>query len=373
MNYALKNCRIYNGEEFLEGFKDIKIENGKIIEIGDKIFCSEEIDCQGKIAVPGYVDIHTHGIAGFDNSNLSEEEYFKMTEAYHSRGTTSFIPTFPTIDSKTASDTFAVYLRHSDEIPCIHLEGPFINEEKKGAQNPEFILRPDKAEYANFISEYGDLVGRVTLSPERDENFELTKYLVSKGIVVSFGHTSCSYDIAMEFFEITDSIATHMFNAMPPVHHREPGITVAALMNENTACEIIPDMIHLHPEIVRLIFRLKGASKTICISDSIAATCLDEGNYIFSGLDIKVMNGSARLRSGNLAGSIITMAEGVRNLVKIGIKPEDALMSATSAPAKAMSIDDRTGYIKTGRMADILLLDEYFTVRDVFKNGIKVT
>ncbi len=373
MNHLLKNCRIFNGLEFLDDLMDIEIQNGFITDISSGLNSDNEYDCHGKTVVPGYVDIHTHGISGFDNSDIKEEEFADMVNSYTRRGTTCFIPTFPTIGIKTAAETLGVYSKHRDQINCIHLEGPFINEGKKGAQNPEYILKPDLGEYIKYVGVHGDLIGRVTLSPEKDENFALTKFLVSKGILVSFGHTACSYELAAGFFEITDSLATHMFNAMPPVHHREPGITVAALMNEKTACEIIPDLIHLHPEIIKLVFRLKGPGKTVCISDSIVAAGLDEGEYVFSGLDIIVDKNSARLKSGNLAGSIITMADGVKNMVSIGITPKDAIMSATSTPARVMGIDDKAGFVKKGRKADLLILNPDYSVYEVFKNGKRIT
>lgn len=369
---VLRNCRIFDGERIMDQAGFLTIHDG-IIDMSDHIRKSEDsVDCGGGLVVPGYVDIHTHGIEGYDNSDLTSDEFKKMANAYAKTGTTTFFPTFPAISSKTAAKSLEVYKEHEDEIPGIHLEGPFINKKKKGAQNPDFIRKPDLEEYSRFVNEYMKLIKRVTLSPERDAGFELSKYLLSKGIKVSFGHTTCNYETGMDFLSLSGIIATHLFNAMPPIHHRKPAITTAALMDDDTYCEVIPDLIHLHPEILRMVFRLKGPEKVICVSDSIFATGLKPGKYIFSGLEIKVEKGSARLESGNLAGSIITMAEGVRNLINIGISPVDALTSATSTPAKAMGIESSCGFIRNGMPADILILgDDYFPVI-VYKAGKRI-
>ncbi|MCK5758990.1 MAG: N-acetylglucosamine-6-phosphate deacetylase, partial [Clostridiales bacterium] len=284
-------------------------------------------------------------------------------------GTTKYYPSFPTISSNVMIKSLTLYKNKSNEIPGIHLEGPYINIEKRGAQNPVYIQKPNKIRFEKEFSEFLDIISRITIAPELDENFSLTKYLVSQGIKVSFGHTTCNVERANEFFDVSDSIATHMFNAMPSIHHRSPSITTAALNRDNVYCEIIPDLLHVHPEIIKLIFKAKGPEKTIAVSDSMLATGLPMGEYDFSGLHVTVGEEGARLDSGNLAGSTITLAAGVKNIISVGIKPEYALMSATSSPANAMGIENICGYIKKGYTADILILDNDYSVSKVFLNG----
>ena len=156
---------------------------------------------------------------------------------------------------------------------------------------------------------------------------------------------------------------------MPSIHHRSPSITTVALNRDNVYCEIIPDLIHIHPEIIKLIFKMKGPEKTIAVSDSILATGLPKGVYEFSGLHVTVGETGARLNSGNLAGSTITLAAGVKNIISVGIKLEHALMSATSSPANAMGIENSCGYIKKGYTADLLILDDNYSVLKVFLKG----
>lgn len=367
----IKNCKCFNGEEFLEGFHNIYIDKGKIREISIKDIKkdSEIYDANRNIVCPGFIDIHTHGIGGYDNSKLNDHEFKLMTEFYNMAGTTTFYPSFPTISSKAMLESLALYKKLKQKIRGIHLEGPYINIEKRGAQNPVYIQKPNKERFRSEFYEYLDIISRITIAPEMDENFSFTNFLVSQGIKVSFGHTTCDADNANEFFKITDSIATHMFNAMPSIHHRSPSITTVALNRENVYCEIIPDLLHVHPEIIKLIFKIKGPEKTIAVSDSMLATGLPNGEYNFSGLHVTVGETGARLDSGNLAGSTITLATGVKNIISIGIKPEHALMSATSSPAKAMGIENSCGYIKKGYSADLLVLNNDYTLSKVFVNG----
>lgn len=367
----IENCKCFDGEEFLDGFKSISILDGKIdnISLSLKENDNEIIDAEGKIVCPGFVDIHTHGIGGYDNSKLNKDEFCLMSEFYNKAGTTTFYPSFPTISSEIMLETLSMYKKLSNKIKGIHLEGPYINFEKRGAQNPVYIKKPNAERFEKEFKSYLDIISRVTIAPELDENFTLTKYLISKGINVSYGHTTCDAKSANEFFDIADSIATHMFNAMPSIHHRKPSITTVALNRDNVFCEIIPDLIHIHPEIIKLVFKIKGPKKTITVSDSMLATGLPNGKYNFSGLNVTVGETGARLDTGNLAGSTITLAEGVKNLISIGIEPEYALMSATSSPAKAMGIEKTKGYIKKGNTADLLILNNDYSVSKVILNG----
>ena len=370
---VIKNCKCFDGKKFLEGLINIKIESGNIAFVSDqKIEDDYVIDAGGNTVCPGYVDIHTHGMGGYDNSALSEEDLRKMSDLYIKAGTTTFYPSFPTISTKLMTETLKLYMNNSALVPGVHLEGPYINLEKRGAQNPVYIQKPSASRFHKEFKEYLGLIKRVTLSPELDQGFELSEYLVSKGIKVSFGHTTCDSDTADKFFDKYDSIATHMFNAMPSIHHRSPSITTIALNRNNVYCEIIPDLLHLHPEIIKLIFAVKGPEKTISVSDSMLAAGLPKGNYIFSGLNVTVGENGARLDSGTLAGSTIILADGVKNLISIGITPQNALMSATSSPAAAMGIDNVCGHIKEGRDADLLILEGDYSVSSVISKGNKI-
>ena len=370
----IKNCRCFDGNEFLDGYKNIIVNEGIITGIADTVkgIAGELIDACGKTLCPGFVDIHTHGIGGYDNSDITEVEFPEMAKLYNEAGCTTFIPSMPTIPSKKILNILRVYSNLKDEVPGVHLEGPFINAEKRGAQNPVYIQKPNPSYFEREFGEHIDTITRVTIAPELDSDFALTRFLISKGITVSFGHTVCDSEKASEFFDLTGSIATHTFNAMPSIHHRTPSITTVALNRDNVYCEIIPDLIHVHPEIIKLIFKMKGPERTIAVSDSMLATGLPYGEYDLSGLHVTVGPTGARLDSGNLAGSTITIADGVKNIIKSGISTAAALMSGTSSPARSAGIGHMAGYIMEGRSADMLILNEDYSVDKVFKKGIQV-
>ena len=368
----IKNCRCFDGIKFIEELMDILVQDGKIekiIKAGLMSYDGEKYDADGSIVCPGFIDIHTHGIGGFDNSDIHKDEVKEMAVLYHKAGSTTFIPSLPTISIPDIRKALDVYSSNSELVPGVHLEGPFINAEKRGAQNPVHILRPTVKSFTDAVGENIDLIMRVTIAPEKDEDFKFTRFLKEKGISISFGHTVCDSSTAGAFFDITDSIGTHMFNAMPSIHHRSPSITTVALNRDEVYCEVIPDLIHVHPEIIKMLFNIKGAQRTIAVSDSMLAAGLPDGEYDFAGIHVIVKAGSARLKAGNLAGSIITLAEGVRNIIKCGVKPESALASGTSTPAEASGLSLEYGYIKKGYMADILILEDDYSIGEVFKSG----
>ncbi|MFO7611788.1 MAG: N-acetylglucosamine-6-phosphate deacetylase [Clostridia bacterium] len=371
----IRNCRLFDGKLFHEEPMDILIE-GDIIEnispVGKISYSGYSEDARGRIVCPGYVDIHTHGMGGFDNTYAEADQLDSMARVYQFAGTTTFIPTIPTVSDKNILRTLAMYAQRPDLVPGVHLEGPFINIGKKGAQNPVYILNPLVDIFKKITGDYQKVVIRVSLAPEKDLDFKLTRYLASENIKVSFGHTECDSETANKFFDIADTIATHMFNAMPSIHHRKPMITTVALNRDNVMCEIIPDLIHTHPEIIKLIYNVKGARNTIMISDSMLAAGLEYGEYDFSGLHVTVSENGARLDSGILAGSIATIADGVRNITGIGVSPGDVLASATSSPARAMGLDNICGHLKKGRTADVLILSDDYSVLSVFKSGKKI-
>lgn len=367
----IRNCTLFDGDEFHRGKRDICIKDGKVTDImpAGEVECKgREIDASDMTAAPGFVDIHTHGAGGYDNSDITEAELDDMISVYNFNGTTTFIPTFPTISTEQARKSLEIYSKRAD-IPGVYLEGPFINVKKRGAQNPMHIKPPTVKAFENIAEGYHDNILMVMLAPELDEGFKLTEHLVSKGIKISFGHTMCDSDTASSFFDKTDAVATHMFNAMPSIHHRDPTITTVALNRDNVMCEVIPDLIHVHPEIIKLIYKIKGGGGTILVSDSMLAAGLPDGEYDFSGLKVTVKGKKAELETGNLAGSLVKPSEGVVNLTGVGIEPADVLMSATSTPARAMGIQNVAGYVKKGGAADIVLLDRKYNVVHVIKGG----
>ncbi len=368
----LSNCTVFDGERFIDGMNDIYIDNDKITNIKKSTYHSDAIDVKGYFAVPGFIDIHTHGICGFDFSYSSDYQINDFFDSYVKSGTTSVYPTTVTMDSKKVYNLLSRYYNTIHPAFCgIHLEGPFLNINKAGAHVKEFILKPSIDAYEEITGEYENIVKRVTVACELDENYSLAKFLINKGKIVSFGHTECSARQAYDAFKAGYRLSTHHFNAMPLMHHRDVGITGAALNDNSVICEYIPDFHHVSKDMLKILFRCKEPQNLIMITDSISATMMPEGRYSLGGLEVNVKNGLVRNDSGTIAGSSITCAQGVYNMINNGFDPVTVLRSATSNPAKLMSLKN-AGYINTGYFADINILDSNFNYLYTISKGIRI-
>ena len=252
----------------------------------------------------------------------------------------------------------------------INMEGPFISMEKKGAQNPEFIHKPDADMFYRLQEAAGGLVKLVDIAPEVDGAMECIEE-INKDVRVSVAHTAADYDVAKKAFEKGARQVTHLYNGMNPFHHREPGVVGAACDNENVMVELIVDGIHSHPATVRTTFKMFGDDRIILISDSMMACGLEDGQYTLGGLDVTVRGNKATLtKEGNIAGSVTNLMNCVRCAVKkMDIPLESAIKCAAVNPAKAIGIYDRFGSLDTGKRANIVLLDKDLEVKYVIKDG----
>jgi N-acetylglucosamine-6-phosphate deacetylase len=253
------------------------------------------------------------------------------------------------------------------ELLGVHLEGPFINEKYKGAQNAEYILKPDY----DFIKNYMDIIKIITYAPEKDENYEFTKCMCRehKHIALSIGHSAATYEQAMGAIKNGARHITHIFNAMPSMHHREPGIIGAAFRSDVT-CELIADNIHVNPENYQILIGIKGKEKVVLITDSMRAGCLKSGEYELGGQKVNVDNTSARLASGTLAGSILTLNKGVQNVLNYAdVNIVEAVNMASINAAKVIGIDNIKGSLEEGKDADIIILDSELKVKKTIVGG----
>jgi N-acetylglucosamine-6-phosphate deacetylase len=341
-----KNAKI-NGE-----IKDIRVENGKFSEIGK--INENGIDLQGQMVIPGLIDIHTHGAMGVDTMDGANIQI--ISEYLLKNGVTSWLPTTMTVD-------FADIKRVTDIIPNTrgakilgyHLEGPYISQKYKGAQNEKYIKNPD-------ITEFGTLknIKMVTIAPELAGSMDFIK---SCKAVVSIGHTDCDYEIAVEAIKNGAKCLTHTFNAMPPLHHRNTG-PIGAAIDENIYVQVICDGLHLHKSIIKMLYRTFGADRMILISDAMRATGLSDGEYEFGGQMIDVKNGIARTKGGALAGSTSNLMACVKKAIEFGIPKEDAIKMATETPAKLLGI--KKGKIEVGYDADFVVIDDEINVIKVY-------
>jgi N-acetylglucosamine-6-phosphate deacetylase len=347
------------------------IEKEKIIAITDIkediaiLENVEVIEARNKFIVPGYIDIHVHGGGGSDVTD-GEYEDIKQIAITHSRfGTTAFLPTAATMDKdKIIKSLKSIHEAKSKgtgaaEILGIHLEGPYINPEKKGAQKEEDIKKISIEEFLEFNRASDNLIRLVTIAPEMPGAIDFIRWLHKQGIIISVGHSNATYKQVQEGIQAGLSHITHTFNAMSGLHHREPGVVGAALSSPKLTVEIIADGIHLHPVVIKILIQAKESEKIMLITDAMKATGIVEGIYHVNGREVTVAKGQARLKDGTLAGSVLTMDKAVRNLVtKVGISLMKAVQMASFNPAKCLGIDDRKGSLEPGKDADIVILNK---------------
>lgn len=357
----------------------ILVFDNKIIDILDekdfkckKYLDGEIIDAKRNYVSPGFIDIHIHGSGGYDTMDASTEALKGISEVIAKNGVTAFLPTTMTMDKKKIYKALEA-IRHcmtlrlnGAKILGAHLEGPFINEKYKGAQKDDYIALPQY----KFIENYKDVIKIITLAIEKDANFEFIKQVKENtNIILSIGHSDASYEEAMKAINLGVDNATHMFNAMTGLNHRNPGI-VGAIFNSNAYAEIIADTIHIHPAIFKIVKNIKGTDKIILITDSMRAGCLNDGISELGGQKVIVKDNSARLEDGTLAGSVLRLNIAVKNFMgHAGIPIYEAVKMASLNPAKNLKIDKKTGSIEIGKSADIIIFNKDFCIMETIING----
>lgn len=324
---------------------DLTVENGTITAIEPAGGSREGLDCSGLTVIPGLVDMHTHGCAGYDTMDAHFEE---MSNFLAQHGTTSWLPTTMTMDYDSIRRVTEASREVSGaQILGFHMEGPYINESRKGAQNGKFIKNPDLAEFKSL-----DGMKVVTIAPELDGSME---FIRDCGALVCIGHTDADYETCIKAIEAGANCLTHTFNAMPGIHHRNPG-PIGAAVQKQIYAQAITDGLHLHPAVVMMLYRMFGPERMVIISDAMRATGLGDGTYEFGGQDIIVKDGVARTLDGAIAGSTSTLWQCVKRAASFGIPFDDAVRMATRTPADMIG-EPKKGRIEVGADADLLLLD----------------
>ena len=359
--------KIINGQVFdLErGFvpRDVSTDGTLIApSSGD----SQTLDAGGCYVIPGLVDVHFHGCVGEDFSDATPDGLQKIADFELSQGVTYICPagmTLPEEQLTAICKNTAAHRKHNSggaEVVGAHLEGPFLCEAKKGAQNGAYLHDPDAGMLKRLQEAAEGCVKLVTLAPEQPGSIEFIQAAAELGIHVSVGHTVAGYETAKAAFQAGADHATHLFNAMPPLAHRDPGVIGAAWEVPSVMPELICDGIHIHPAVVRLTFGLFGRERMIIISDSLRATGMPDGEYPFGGQMIEVHGNRATIlgHPETLAGSVTSLMGCLRQAVSFGIPMADAVRACTYNPARSIGIEDRTGTLDAGKEASIVLLDE---------------
>ncbi|KZE48028.1 N-acetylglucosamine-6-phosphate deacetylase [Rossellomorea marisflavi] len=365
-----------------EGY--MKIEDGSISSMGSKQELHSMEGCEvvqvptEYSIIPGLIDVHIHGANGSDTMDATKESLDVMTAILPAEGTTSFLAT--TITEKRAVIEDALknvrdYMeRHQHagqaEILGIHLEGPFINPGRAGAQPVQSILKPDLEAFMKWEQLSGGTIKLVTLAPELDGDHALISYLRNKGIVASAGHTSATYEQMENAIDAGLSHVTHLFNQMSGLHHREPGVVGAAFARPELMVELIADGVHVKPEVVNIAYRQVTDERFILITDSMRAKCLKNGQYDLGGQMVTVKDGVALLDPDTLAGSVLKMNHAFTNVQDFtGAGLENAIRMASENPARQLGVFDRKGSLKAGKDADIVIMDAAQKIMATYCNG----
>lgn len=359
----IKNADVYT-EEGIFAPKDIYIKGDCFAESGENADDLRELDASGCYAIPGLTDIHFHGCMGFDFSDGTRAAIDTLAAYEASEGVTNMVPatmTMPEDVLHAACVTARSYAQEGNHegkarFRGIHMEGPFIAPGKKGAQSGAYIRKPDIALFDRLNEASGGLIRTLTIAPEQEGAMELIEKR-HPAAIISLGHTNADYDLSIQAFERGASHVTHLYNAMNPFQHREPGLIGAAADIENVTVELICDGIHVHPAAIRTALRIFGDDRIIFVSDSMRAAGLKDGQYLLGGQMVDVQGNHALLPDGTIAGSVASLLDCMRRAVlDMGIPLESAVKCAAVNPARRIGIYDECGSISPGKKADVVLL-----------------
>ncbi|WP_199286620.1 N-acetylglucosamine-6-phosphate deacetylase [Paraliobacillus zengyii] len=372
----LTNLEVYTDNGKIEnGY--IKVVNGTITEVEDmdKLTNHEGFELirlpDHSKAIPGMIDVHIHGVNGADTMDATKESLQTIVTSLPSEGTTSFLATTITQEQSSIENALSNagdFIKNQQssgqaEILGVHLEGPFINRKRAGAQPVEHVIDPNLALFKKWQTIANDTIKLVTLAPEKAGANALINYLKESNVIASIGHSDATLKEVDQAITAGLTHVTHLFNQMREFHHREIGVVGAALLREELITEIIADGIHVEPEAIKLAYQQKTADRLLLITDAMRAKCLKNGSYDLGGQQVTVIDGKATLADGTLAGSVLTMAQAFKNIITFtNCEIEDAIKMSSTTPAKELNVYNRKGSISTGKDADIVILDEQLDI-----------
>jgi N-acetylglucosamine-6-phosphate deacetylase len=370
----IDNAQVHTPDQVIDD-ASILIDEGIIIAVGSQITApsgATVIDASNLIAAPGFIDFQLNGGFGHDFT-ADPTTIWQVAVQLPQHGVTAFLPTIITSPFETVAAAQDVLragppanFRGAKPLG-LHLEGPFLNSAKRGAHNPQHLRQPDLAAITHWTHAEG--VSLVTLAPELPNALGLIQCLHANGVLVSAGHSMANYEEALTGFDAGISYGTHLFNAMPTLDHRAPGLAAALLTDPRPTLGLIPDGVHLHPAIVKLIWQAKDSNHINVVTDAMAALGMPAGTYQLGDFEVTVDETSARLNDGRLAGSILSMDAALRNLIKFtGCTLSDALATITSTPARLLGLTDR-GRLEPGCIADLVLLSPELKVVKTIVEG----
>jgi len=371
----INNCKLFDGVD--KDKVSILVEDGIIAEIGQIDVGSgcDLLEAEGRIAAPGFIDVHIQGAGGADILDGTEEALKAISQMCARYGTTSFLATTVyRADGDNGHLKLAAECTNSDlggaSLLGIHLEGPFIAANKKGMIQPDCICGPSMKVLDKILDITGGKLAMMTVAPELDGGLEIIRRLVGSNIVASFAHSGADYEQTLAGIEAGISHTTHLFNAMSGVHHRAPGPLVAIFESENVTAQLIADGVHIHPSVIKLTFEILGPERIVLITDGMQAMGLPDGKYIYNGVEYESRDGAARYKDGTLIGTALGLSELVKRLISFtGCGLDVAVRMVTENPAKVLGLANRKGSISIGKDADLVLLDEDLSVQSTIVGG----
>lgn len=332
-------------------------------------------DCRGRLIAPGFIDSHIHGIGGFGTEDGTTASIEAMSRLLPRHGVTSFCPTLYPMEESAFISAIQAAAAGCDsatgaEVLGLHLEGPFLSPEKAGVQRTEFFLPVDLERMRSYIAASNNRILNMTVAPELKNMRDLALFCTRAGIVLQAGHTNATYENMVEGIEAGILHSTHFFNAMRPLNHRDPGVVGAILIHSEISCEIIADGHHVHPAIVKMLLSRKAPMRVALVTDSLRTTGQSGDGLIANGEAIYLDGDIFRRQKDDvIAGSSLTMDQGVRNLVAWNIPMEDALITASCGPAAILGVDERKGSLIPGHDADMVILDDQLQVTATIVGG----
>ena len=355
----------------------VVIKNGLIEEIKEGKYSGNDIvfDAEGKILMPGFIDVHVHGSCGIDFMDADVQDYRIISESMYEEGVTTFLATTLTSGFESmlkVARTVKEAIKTTPNLGGIHFEGPYINANHKGAQNEAYIRDPSIEELKQCIKESNNNIRYITMAPEKNGAMEFIKFASENGVTISVGHTDASFEDVEKGIKYGLTNTTHTHNAMSGHHHRKPGVVTAAMCFDELFTEMICDGIHVCPNTVKTFYKIVGSDRFVIITDALKIKHSDINEFELFELPCIRQNGAAYLKTGPLAGSLLTMDQGVRNMRDwTGASLVELAKISSRNAAKSLHLNDR-GEIKVGLRADLVLLDKDLFVKNVFQLGKKV-
>lgn len=369
MSYYVKAKKyVLESETKTSGY--LHVEAGRFTGFVEELPADAEVVDYGDYTVaPGLFDTHIHGVNGYDVMDGTTEAVHGISEALLPLGVTRFLPTTLT-SSKTDLEKAIVSVKEAvDEglagakSAGIFLEGPYFTEKYKGAQNPVHFLDPNMTDFTHWQTLADGQIIKIALAPEREGALDFIREVTAKGVKVGIAHTDASYDCCKDAVDHGANIFVHLFNGMSGLHHRNPGVAGAALINQQAFAEIICDGHHVHPDVAAMAYNQKK-DKLMLITDCMRAGLLPDGQYMLGEFDVTMKSGIARMDNGSLAGSTLKLLDGVKNLIDWSGRPlHEVWYNASLAPARSLGLDTDFGSLEAGKVADFVVLDEEMNIQ----------